>query len=103
MLLARGGEVRWVNNRAPNSFKKRGEKKKSSGGMDDGGAVTVTRVTSAATGDGRRRGAQSPRIPLKSAGNCAAALEVLCFLSLGASAGRIQAGSGAFSQTLGRD
>lgn len=63
-------------------------------------AVSVTRVTFAVTGDRHRRGTQSPRIPLKSASNCAAGLEVLSFLPLGVIAvGQMHP---AFSGTLGR-
>lgn len=63
-------------------------------------AVSVTRVTFAVTGDRHRRGTQSPRIPLKSASNCAAGLEVLSFLPLGVTAvGQMHP---AFSGTLGR-
>lgn len=85
---------RWgTNNRAPNSFK-RGKSKNV-----NKTAVTVTWATFAMTRDRHRRGAQSPRISLKSASNCAAGLEVLSFLPLGVAMGQMHY---AFSETLAR-
>lgn len=85
---------RWgANSRTPNSFK-RGKSINI-----NKTAVTVTCVTFAVTGDRHQRATHSPRISLKSASNCASALEVLCFLPLGVAVGQMHQ---AFSETLAR-
>lgn len=85
---------RWgANSRTPNSFK-RGKSINI-----NKTAVPVTCVTFAVTGDRHQRATHSPRISLKSASNCASALEVLCFLPLGVAVGQMHQ---AFSETLAR-
>lgn len=85
---------RWgANNRAANSFR-RGKSKSI-----NRAALPVTCVTFAVTGDTHQRATHSPRISLKLASIGASAVEVLCFLPLGAAGGQMHQ---AFSGTLAR-